>query len=209
MLAELPRFLSISPPDPGGVSMWVAAGPGLVEVEGVGLLLRLTVERESAVRSWVEDLSEHGVAVILHARTPGGARLAVELGLGLHLPSRVDPRPWRARIRGLLGASCHDRGELERASGFCDYATLSPIYAPRSKPEDARPTIGLAGLAEACRGLELPVLALGGIAPGRVAPCLEAGAWGVAGIGSFGEHHSLEAMAAEIALAGAVRHPRR
>lgn len=198
MKPALPRLLSISPPDSGGASMWVAVCPALAEVPGVGLLLRVLVERERAVEPWLDELEGTGATVILHARTPAGARLAAERGLGLHLPSSADPALWRPRISGLLGASCHSRGQLERAAGVCDYATLSPVFAPRSKPHDARETIGLSGLAVACEGLGLAVFALGGLGPGRARMSVEAGAHGVAGIGRFGEPGELAAMAAEI-----------
>ncbi len=199
MPSSPPRILSISPPDPGGASLWVAASPALAEIPGVGLVLRLLVDGDSAVALWLDDLEDTGATVIVHARTPDGARLAAARGLGLHLPSGVDPAPWRARIPGLLGASCHDRAQLERADGVCDYATLSPVFAPTSKPHDRRSTLGLHGLARACSGLDLPVLALGGLGPGNARGCLQAGAWGVAGIGAFGAPELLEQVAAELA----------
>jgi len=178
--------------------MWVAASPTLAEIPGVGLLLRVLAEHESAVEAWLDELEDTGVTVILHARTPDGARLAAQRGLGLHLPSSAEPARWRPRISGLLGASCHSLQALTRAAELCDYATLSPIHPPRSKPHDRRDTLGLEGLALACRGARLPVLALGGQGPGRVTASLEAGAHGVAGIGSFGDPEALAAMAAEL-----------
>lgn len=176
--------------------MWVAVSPALGELRGVGLMLRLLVDREPAVEPWVDELEASGAAVILHARTPDGARLAAQRGLGLHLPSSADPAAWRPRIRGLLGVSCHSLAELERAAGICDYATLSPVFPPCSKPHDARPTIGLEGLARACAAVEQPVFALGGIGPNQVEACLDGGAWGVAGIGAFGDPRAMAAMAA-------------
>ena len=193
----VPRLLSISPPDPGGASRWVAVSPALAAVPGVGLLLRVLAECEPAVEAWVDELEDCGATVILHARTPDGARLAARRGLGLHLPSSADPAAWRPRIRGLLGISCHGRHDLERAVGRCDYATLSPVFAPYSKPHDQREPLGVEVVA-ACAGIELPVLALGGLGPGRVKACLDAGAWGIAGIGAFGEPAGLAAMAGEL-----------
>jgi len=178
--------------------MWVAVSPAFAEVPGVGLLLRVLADRESAVEAWLDELEDTGVTVILHARTPQGARLAAQRGLGLHLPSSADPALWRPRISGLLGQSCHSQRALTVAAELCDYATLSPIHAPHSKPHDRRDTLGLEGLALACRGSRLPVLALGGQGPGRAAASLEAGAHGVAGIGSFGDPAALATMAAEL-----------
>jgi thiamine monophosphate synthase len=194
MSVLVPRLLSFSPPDPGGVSRWVAVSPALAAVPGVGLLLRLLVERDWDTDAWLDELVDTGAPIIVHARSPGGVRLAAERGLGLHLPSWADPQACRGRIRGPLGMSCHGLADLARAAVCCDYATLSPVFAPRSKPIE-RPPIGLAGLRLACAESPLPVLALGGLGPEGVEACLEAGAHGVAGIGSFGDPKLLAAMA--------------
>ncbi|KAA0232721.1 MAG: Thiamine-phosphate synthase [Acidimicrobiales bacterium] len=109
--------------------------------------------------------------------------LALELGaLGVHL-SATDPRP---SSRGLIvGRSCHDRGEL--AAARCDYATLSPVHPTSSKPGYG-PTLGIDGLTAVMAGFpgrgRLPVFALGGIAAGDAGPCVGAGAFGVAVMGS-------------------------
>jgi thiamine-phosphate diphosphorylase len=66
------------------------------------------------------------------------------------------------------------RAEREGA----DFATFSPVFATRSKP-DATPA-GLDALTEAAASTSLPVYALGGISPDRVSRCREAGAAGVA-----------------------------
>jgi 8-oxo-dGTP diphosphatase len=198
MSRPLPRLLSISPPEPASCSMWVASSSALAGVPGVGLLLRLPVEREPAIEPWLDHLEDRGVTVILHVRTPGAAQLAEMKGHGLHLTSQDEPAEWRGRIRGPLGVSCHTRAELVHAAKFCDYATLSPVYTPLSKPGDLRAGLGLGGLRRACAGIALPVFALGGLGPGRVRACLEAGSWGVAGIGAFGDPDALATMAAEL-----------
>ncbi len=202
-MSAVPRLLSLSPPDPGGASMWVGGAPGLVEAAADGLLLRLLAERESAVPAWLDDLEDTGVVVIVHARTPGAATEVAGRGVGLHLPSGVDPAPWRSRVRGLLGQSCHDLAELQRAATVCDYATLSPVWAPRSKGlAPGQAAIGLVGFQRLVAAVDLPVLAMGGIGPGRVTPCLAAGAWGVAGIGAFGDARVVGELAAELGRVG-------
>jgi thiamine-phosphate pyrophosphorylase len=45
---------------------------------------------------------------------------------------------------------------------------------------DADPPIGLEGLAEICRAVSVPVVAIGGIDPSNAADCIRAGAQGVA-----------------------------
>ncbi|HEY8526256.1 MAG TPA: thiamine phosphate synthase [Acidimicrobiales bacterium] len=84
----------------------------------------------------------------------------------------------------LVGRSCHDLDELRAARRHgAAYATLSPVFATRSKPGYG-PPLGVEGLAAACAAVPgLPVLALGGVGPGRAAACVDAGAHGVAVMG--------------------------
>lgn len=194
-MRAIPRLLSISPPDAAGAAGWVARAPELVSEGADGLLLRALVGDEAPIRGWLEALMSTGATVLVHARTPGGAALAAALGIGLHLPDGA----WGAAtlVDGLRGASCHDRPRLVWAAETCDYALLSPVFAPHSKAA-AGAVLGLERFAAACAGVRLPVLALGGIDGSRVEECLRAGAHGVAGIGAFGDPRSVAAMAAAL-----------
>jgi thiamine-phosphate pyrophosphorylase len=111
---------------------------------------------------------------------------ALEAGAAaVHLPADADPAAARARLPAgvLLGASAHDAAELARAAAAgADYATLSPIFASTSKPGYG-PALGGAGLARLAARVSIPVLALGGIDSERIAPCIDAGAAGVAVMG--------------------------
>lgn len=110
-----------------------------------------------------------------------GLALALEAD-GLHLPARAEaPRDVRAHLPpGMaVGASAHDRAELERAAG-ADWVLVSPVFPTRSKPGAA--PLGTAGLSRLAAASEAPVHALGGIEPDRATACLEAGAAGVAAI---------------------------
>jgi thiamine-phosphate pyrophosphorylase len=104
---------------------------------------------------------------------------------GVHLPSdSIAPSRWRKLVPPgfLLGVSCHNRQDLERAQAEgADYAYLSPVFAPLSKPDD-RPPLGLDGFQQLIAGLTMPVLALGGITWAHQAACEAAGAAGIAGI---------------------------
>ncbi|MBH23971.1 MAG: thiamine phosphate synthase [Myxococcales bacterium] len=116
---------------------------------------------------------------------------------GLHLPRSAPPATTLRRRAVALGRSetltivrsCHYLDQLTDAhQEGADAATLSPIFPPGSKPDDTRPTLGVSKLADACARAPLPVIALGGITPARVAACRRAGAAGVATIsGVFGD----------------------
>lgn len=86
--------------------------------------------------------------------------------------------PSRERRLGVWGGSWH--GDMRQAPGDAlDYVTLSPWWPSVSKPGHV-PVLSRQGLAQACSGTNVPVLALGGVTPGRVGECLAAGARGVA-----------------------------
>ena len=107
---------------------------------------------------------------------------------GVHLtsdaPAPSDLRPV-APAGFLLAVSTHTLAAVRRAEREgADFVVFGPVYPTRSKPGLTR-IPGPAGLRAACRAVDIPVAALGGIAPSRVASCAEAGAAAVAGISMF------------------------
>lgn len=121
-----------------------------------------------------------------------GARLLinvdVELALtvdadGVHLPGdRPDIADARRRLGPdrLIGVSTHRLAEIQHAAEMgADFVTFGPVYATPSKAAFGPPQ-GLEALTTACRASRLPVFALGGITPQRVAEVRTAGAFGVA-----------------------------
>ena len=79
-----------------------------------------------------------------------------------------------------IGCSVHSlEAAQRRAAEGADFVTYSPIYPTVSKPGYG-PAVGITGLAAVVERVRLPVFALGGITPARVAECLTAGAFGVA-----------------------------
>ena len=110
------------------------------------------------------------------------AGLARDIGAaGVHLPAS-GPAPSRIRQQFgnhlLIGRSTHNRKECGEACGP-DFLTFSPIHRPGSKPGYG-PGAGPRALHRATECSSLPVYALGGITPGRVAACKGNGAAGVA-----------------------------
>ncbi len=107
---------------------------------------------------------------------------------GVHLPGDSPPPALLRRFvprAFLIGVSCHSVDEVRRAEAEgADYVFFSPVFRPLSKAPYGPPQ-GLTVLAEACRAVSIPVLALGGIQAGNVEACLAAGAAGVAGISMF------------------------
>lgn len=81
--------------------------------------------------------------------------------------------------RGLLGVSVHTVAEAQEAAyGGADYVIAGTIFASQSHPPVAPQGLGF--LRDVCASITIPVIAIGGIMPARVAGCIEAGAAGVA-----------------------------
>lgn len=127
----------------------------------------------------------HGSRILINGRTD--IALASETD-GVHLPDgsiapselrRIAPKPF------LIGVSCHDLDGLRRAfQEGADFATYSPVFESASKPGYG-PRLGTGKLAEACRAVKMPVIALGGITWDNAKECCDAGAAGIAGISLF------------------------
>ncbi|MEO0559574.1 MAG: thiamine phosphate synthase [Bacteroidota bacterium] len=88
--------------------------------------------------------------------------------------------PRVARPTRIIGATATtaEQARTAEAEG-ADYIGFGPVFPTRSKANPAS-VKGLDGLAETCQSVSIPVIAIAGITPERVVPCLDAGAWGVA-----------------------------
>ena len=84
----------------------------------------------------------------------------------------------------LIGVSTHSAAEVRAAAeGGADFVVFGPVFPPLSKGSYG-PPCGREGLMAACRAASLPIFALGGITPERLAALAGSGAAGVAVIGS-------------------------
>jgi thiamine-phosphate pyrophosphorylase len=85
----------------------------------------------------------------------------------------------------LIGVSCHSlEAARSAARGGADYLFFGPIFATPWKAAFGAPQ-GLERLAEVCRAVSIPVLAIGGITLANASACLAAGASGIAAIRLF------------------------
>jgi thiamine-phosphate pyrophosphorylase len=91
----------------------------------------------------------------------------------------------------VVGTSCHSLLDaLSAQKADADYVLLGPIFSTPSKDQYG-PPLGLPILREVTGQVSLPVFALGGISPARVADCRQNGAAGIAGIRIFQNCDSL------------------
>ncbi|MEX0994399.1 MAG: thiamine phosphate synthase, partial [Balneolaceae bacterium] len=83
-----------------------------------------------------------------------------------------------------VGVSVHSSEAARKAEkSGADFLLFGPVFATPSKPM-AQPQ-GVKGLKKITAQSRIPVLAIGGMTPGRAGECLAAGAQGVAGISSI------------------------
>jgi len=132
-----------------------------------------------AVSSVLPLCREAGARLIVNDRVEIASRLDVDgVHLGLDDASIEDAR----RILGpekIIGYSARSVEVAKRAEAVgADYLGVGAIYHTGTK-QDAR-IIGPAGLAEVCRAVSIPVVAIGGITSPSVREVLRAGATGVA-----------------------------
>lgn len=163
---------------PRAEALLAAGGPALAfHVRGPGTpggtLLDL-------VRSLRDPAGASGSLLVVNDRVD--VALAAGAG-GTHLGVRSLPLAEARRIlgaRGRLGVSVHTVAEgAEAAAGGADWIFAGTIYGTQSHPGRRGLGAAFAGrVAEAAAGV--PVLAIGGVTPGRVGDLLAAGAWGVA-----------------------------
>lgn len=102
---------------------------------------------------------------------------------GVHVgPDDLDAASARRILgaRALVGATANDFAAAKRqADAPVDYLGVGPVFGTTSK-QNPPPALGLDALAAIARHARVPVIAIGGITPERVADVMEAGAHGIA-----------------------------
>ncbi len=172
--------------------------------------------------NWVQirekDLSARGLFELAHAAVAiaGSSasilvndRLDVALAAGaagVHLGNESVPVGEVARWcnsghapRGfLIGRSVHQLAEaVDAECAGADYALFGPVFATPSKLAYGPPQ-GISRLAEFCRAVRTPVLAIGGVTEENAADCLRAGAAGIAAIRLFQQAADLASSVARL-----------
>jgi thiamine-phosphate pyrophosphorylase len=99
----------------------------------------------------------------------------------------------------LVGVSCHSLIETRAAqSAEADYIFFGPVFDTPSKRKFGPPQ-GTERLAEVCRAVRIPVIAIGGVGEENAGECLKAGASGIAAIRLFQDRNDQNALANRVA----------
>ena len=183
-----------------------------------GILLRekdLTPEEYRKLAREVQSICKKaGVPCILHSFTGVAEELEAD---ALHLPLpllRKLPGEDRGRFRQ-LGASCHSVADAREAQSLgCTYITAGHIFDTDCKR--GLPGRGLDFLREVCGAVTIPVYAIGGIEPKRMAEIFAAGAAGACvmsgpmvceDVGTYFEDFAGAGKAAAAAVSGETEAP--
>ena len=121
---------------------------------------------------------------------------------GVHLGRESAPvsevvrwcRAGNAPAEFLIGISCHgleDAREAEAAGA--SYVFFGPVFDTPSKRAFGAPQ-GISRLAEICRQVRIPVIAIGGVNEQNAIECVRAGAAGIAAIRLFQEKADAETL---------------
>lgn len=98
-----------------------------------------------------------------------------------------------------VGVSCHSLASAEAAAAAgADYIFFGPVFPTPSKAAYG-PAQGLPSLAQVCRAVCIPVLAIGGITLENASDCLHSGASGLAAIRLFQDAAELPAVVHRLA----------
>jgi thiamine-phosphate pyrophosphorylase len=147
--------------------------------------------KNTSTRILVNDRFD--VATAEHA---GGAHLA-EKSLPVAEAKRIVGRR-SDEMEFLIGASCHSLEAAKMAADDgADYVFFGPVFETPSKAAFGKPQ-GLGVLAEVCRAVAIPVLAIGGVTLANASDCFGAGASGIAAIRLFQDAVDLSAVIASL-----------
>lgn len=130
----------------------------------------------------IQYIVEQGIpAKSLYVNGFPSIALALQTG-GLQLPGTTPPLVIQDEFcRGIqrIGVSVHGADEAKwREKEGADYVMFGHIYATNSK--QGVPPRGLEQLRQVVNGVNIPVIAIGGMTPARVKAVLDAGASGIA-----------------------------
>ena len=166
-------------------------------VEGGATVLQLRLKDSPTQELVAEGLAFrhlaalHGVTFVVN----DDCEAAVELGAdGVHLGRNDSGAEAAIRAGLMLGTSAANVDEASEGEQLgASYIGAGPVWATPTKP-DAAASIGLAGLAEICSAVSIPVVAIGGIDVSNAVDCLSTGAAGVAVVRAAADARSLRAV---------------
>lgn len=155
----------------------------------IGLMIRDPGHDVTRVRAVVAEIAgdiPESVHLIANGVTVSATRR-------VHLPFAQAASADSLSARGYsVSVSVHSLEESTALDPRVDFRIASPVFPTTSKP--GHQGIGVETLRTICEHSPSPVFALGGVTPETAELCLEAGAYGIAGITVFDDPGSARAL---------------
>ncbi len=188
---SLPEYYLITPN-----WSWEKLWPYLTEAVTQGVRL-IQIRSQALSRQDLErlliDLTSQmpAVQVLINSAYPESLLIAQKFSVGLHLQSSALMQ-MNSRILDMsfkIGASCHNRIELEQAEKLnLDFTVLSPVKKTSSHAEIS--PLGWPQFKEDSKRVIQPIFALGGLGFDDLVEAKKNGAYGIAGISLFVRRYS-------------------
>lgn len=177
------------------VSAAVDGGATVVQLREKDCSTRDFIEQALAIKEFLED---RGVPLIINDRVDVAQAVKAD---GVHLGQTDMPLGLAKKILGdsmIIGISAESlQDAIEAERGGADYLGVSPIYATPTKTDTA-PPLGLEGLREIRKAVELPLVGIGGLTGKNAAEVIRSGADGVAVVSAIVAADDPEAAAREL-----------
>ncbi|GAW85146.1 8-oxo-dGTP diphosphatase [Bathymodiolus platifrons methanotrophic gill symbiont] len=155
-----------------------AQGVKLVQIRVKNLDEQSAEQLMDGLRSKCDELN---INYLLNSQMP--VRRGVDEGVHL-TSSDLTGLSKRPEASGFVAASCHNLQELRKAEELSlDFAVLSPVKETSSHP--GADSLGWQQFAEWVEQVNIPVFALGGVAPQDFEQAISCGAQGISGISLY------------------------
>jgi thiamine-phosphate pyrophosphorylase len=161
-------------------------------VEGGATVVQLRLKGASTDEVVEAGRGFRGLPAVFVVNDDVEAALRLEAD-GVHLGCTDDGAERAVAAGLLLGTSAATVAEAQAGARLgAGYVGAGPVWATPSKPDAGLP-IGLEGLADICRAVSVPAVAIGGIDAANAAECIRAGAAGVAVVRAAADARALRA----------------
>ncbi len=129
-----------------------------------------------AAQTLIEHAQARGAKIVINSAMPYASTLRAN---GIHLTAAQLHAQHTRPPFPLVGASCHNAAELDKAESLgCDYALLSPVLPTPTHP--GAPHLGWTEFTRQIQGRSMPIYALGGMQAEMLPIAKEHGAHGIA-----------------------------
>ncbi len=177
------------------VSAAVKGGATVVQLREKNCSTREFIEQAMHIKDF---LKTHSVPLVINDRVDVAQAVKAD---GVHLGQTDMPLEMAKGILGdtmIIGISTESvQDGIEAEKGGADYLGVSPIYATPTKTDTA-PPLGLEGLREIRKAVNLPLVGIGGLSRNNAAEVIRSGADGVAVVSAIVAADDPETAAREL-----------